>query len=117
MQTAGPNPGSANLSLQVEALPARIEWPGYPYYTVAGEALQQPCDWLVPVEIEVVVEKHDFTSISPMLLAGAKRLRQESLKRTKTRQSSETRKSRTGEDKKVFKRVKRFLVRKICEKD
>ena len=37
-----------------------------------------------------------------MLLAGAKRLRQESLKRTKTRKSSETRKSRTGDDNKVF---------------
>ena len=39
---------------------------------------------------------------SCMLLAKAKRLRQESLKRTKTRKFSETRKSRTVEDKKVF---------------
>ena len=66
--------------------------------------------------LPAVIECHIALSAS-MPLAGAKRLRQKSLKRTKTRKSSETRKSRTGEDKIVFRRVKRFLVRKICEKD
>ena len=35
-----------SLRLHPHALPDKIEWPSYPYYTVKGERLQQPTAWL-----------------------------------------------------------------------
>ena len=66
IQTVSPNPNTSNLALQVQALPDKIEWPTYPYYKVAGELLQQPIDWPVMVESRPVVEKHNFSTKSPI---------------------------------------------------
>ena len=66
LKTAGLKKKNKNLVLKMQALPGRIQWPSYEYYTVKGKFLRQPICWSLPDGPQPIGQDYNFSTRSPI---------------------------------------------------